>query len=275
LERSPLAYFPAECRMLSALLGQKGKSRITLLPFFLARRRGRPLLSSSHPEVDFRRRRVVKAWAVPLVGTLVAAFASSARADAGDTVTYGYDALGRLVAVSTSGGPNSGQAVAVGYDPAGNRCNYSLSTTGAPATGCTGGGGTNQPPVAVDDSGSMDNCADALFAVLANDSDPDGNLPLALVSVSGGGTRGTASISGTQIVFTPSGVTGTATVTYVMRDSLGATAGATLTIAIADGGCGSQQMSAAPQGAASDSAAPADSEPSEPPPEPPPPESGR
>ena len=87
----------------------------------------------------------------------------------------------------------------------------------------------------------MSRCVAAQFPVLLNNSDPDGNTPLALVSVSGGGARGTPSISGTNILFEPSGATGTASVSYTMRDSLGATASATLTITITNGSCGPPQ----------------------------------
>jgi hypothetical protein len=177
--------------------------------------------------------------------------ATADPAVASDTVDYGYDALGRLIQVSVTGGPIGGTLTTTGYDPAGNRCNYRLSTTGAagttacaaPGGGGGGGGGTNQPPVAVNDSGSIADCQDTNFAVLANDSDPDGNLPLALVSVSGSSARGTAEKSGNTVLFKVSGIAGTATVTYVMSDSLGATDSATLTITI--GGC-TQQLTAQP-----------------------------
>ena len=86
----------------------------------------------------------------------------------------------------------------------------------------------------------MTKCLEKTFAVLANDYDPDGNTPLSLVSVSGGGTRGTPSISGTSVLFTPNGITGTANVTYVVQDSLGAQASGSLTITITSGTCGNQ-----------------------------------
>lgn len=183
---------------------------------------------------------VSKAIFIPVA--IVAAAAAISAPAASETVTYSYDALGRLVGTSTSGGPNDGVGVGTTYDPAGNRCTYTVGGAGGGGSAeCPGGGGDppgNQLPAAVDDSGSMTRCAEKTFAVLSNDSDPDGNLPLALVGVSYGGTRGSASISGTGILFTPSGVTGTAAVGYVMRDSLGATDSATLTISITNGDCG-------------------------------------
>ena len=51
----------------------------------------------------------------------------SAPACAQETVTYSYDALGRLVASTTSGGPNSGVSTGIGYDPAGNRSTYTVT----------------------------------------------------------------------------------------------------------------------------------------------------
>lgn len=56
----------------------------------------------------------------------------SQAAVAAETVTHQYDALGRLVSSTTSGGPTSGMQVGTAYDPAGNRT--SQSTSGAPAT---------------------------------------------------------------------------------------------------------------------------------------------
>ena len=168
-----------------------------------------------------------------------------ATAFAGETITYTYDALGRLTGVATAGGPNAGTTIATTYDPAGNRCTYILNdgvgTGPANPAGCTSDGGGNQPPVAANDTGSMTRCLAKSFAVLANDSDPDGNLPLALVSVSYGGLRGTASVSGSSILFEPNDITGTATVTYVMRDSLNDTDSATLTITITNGTCPAPQ----------------------------------
>lgn len=59
------------------------------------------------------------------------------QAIASETITYRYDALGRLVAMSNTGAVNDGLATSVAYDPAGNRLSYGV--TGA---GGTGGGGT-------------------------------------------------------------------------------------------------------------------------------------
>ncbi len=52
-------------------------------------------------------------------------------ASASETVTYSYDAKGRLTNVQHTGGPASGTAVAYAYDPADNRT--SVTVAGAPA----------------------------------------------------------------------------------------------------------------------------------------------
>lgn len=52
---------------------------------------------------------------------------------AGETITYTYDALGRLAEAQSSGTVNNGQDVAISYDAAGNRTNYTVTGAG-PAT---------------------------------------------------------------------------------------------------------------------------------------------
>lgn len=49
---------------------------------------------------------------------------------ASETTTYSYDALGRLVTVSVSGGPVGGTQTSTAFDPAGNRTSYAV--TGVP-----------------------------------------------------------------------------------------------------------------------------------------------
>lgn len=52
-----------------------------------------------------------------------------------ETITYSYDALGRLRASSVSGGPDNGTNTAICYDPASNRERY-VTTKGGTAA-CT------------------------------------------------------------------------------------------------------------------------------------------
>lgn len=58
---------------------------------------------------------------------------------ANETVTYSYDALGRLVGSSTTGTVNSGLGNAIVYDAPGNRASYAV----------TGSANSSLPPSAV------------------------------------------------------------------------------------------------------------------------------
>ena len=63
----------------------------------------------------------------------VLALTTSAVAEASETVTYKYDALGRLVSTSISGGPSSGVVWIYTLDPAGNRSRVQVSGTATPS----------------------------------------------------------------------------------------------------------------------------------------------
>ncbi|MET4898986.1 hypothetical protein RN629_17940 [Sphingomonadaceae bacterium jetA1] len=67
---------------------------------------------------------------------LCATLGFSSLAQAQDTTTYTYDALGRLVGSKTSGSQST--ATTIGYDAAGNRTNYTVtgaaSGSGDPGT---------------------------------------------------------------------------------------------------------------------------------------------
>jgi hypothetical protein len=58
-------------------------------------------------------------------------FATATPAAASETITYAYDALGRLVAVSRSGTVNNGASASYGYDPANNRTSVTSTAGGA------------------------------------------------------------------------------------------------------------------------------------------------
>jgi outer membrane protein OmpA-like peptidoglycan-associated protein len=89
----------------------------------------------------------------------------------------------------------------------------------------------NRGPVAVDDAATVRNDATVTVAVLANDSDPDGDT-LTIAAV-GSPANGTATIAGTAITYAPrAGFTGTDTFTYTVRDPSGLTATARVTIVV-------------------------------------------
>jgi hypothetical protein len=69
-----------------------------------------------------------------------------------------------------------------------------------------------------------------MIDVLANDTDANGDYPLALQSVSD--TFSYASVSGSSIYWSGTGRTGVHTVSYVVVDSRGATSTGTLTVTV-------------------------------------------
>ncbi|UVL58677.1 cadherin-like domain-containing protein [Pseudomonas sp. B21-035] len=94
----------------------------------------------------------------------------------------------------------------------------------------------NQPPLAVNDTASTLGVA-LPINVLGNDSDPDGNVPLTVASVTQPALgRGTVSSDGNQVTYTPPAVILAAfstTFTYIARDSAGAlSAPATVTVQV-------------------------------------------
>ena len=89
---------------------------------------------------------------------------------------------------------------------------------------------TNRPPVAADDAGSTPKNVAVTIPVLANDSDPDGD---ALTIVSFSPTNGTAFVSGTNLVFTPTpAFIGTGFVLYTISDGFGGTNSALLMVTV-------------------------------------------
>jgi hypothetical protein len=92
----------------------------------------------------------------------------------------------------------------------------------------------NTAPTAVNDSGSMRRCANSSFNVLANDSDADGDTPLAVVSVTG---NGFSVGSSTTVAVDSTGLSSGAYGVYTVQDTRGATATATLTVTISGGSC--------------------------------------
>jgi hypothetical protein len=74
----------------------------------------------------------------------LACIVGSAQLPAQESISYTYDALGRLVKVDHGlTGPNANLVASYTYDPVDNRCGVNVSTTGAGGTGtCASTGGT-------------------------------------------------------------------------------------------------------------------------------------
>lgn len=96
---------------------------------------------------------------------------------------------------------------------------------------------SNQPPVAMPDSAATQAGTPVVVNVLANDTDPDRNLPLSVVSLAQPDSgKGTVASDGTQVIYTPpQQVTApfTTSFTYQARDALGAESASPATVSIA------------------------------------------
>jgi hypothetical protein len=87
----------------------------------------------------------------------------------------------------------------------------------------------NQPPVANADTTSFNCSVYQTVNLVANDTDPENNVPLHLVSITG---PGSATVTSTTSVTIGENSTGTFTFSYVVADSLGATSTGQLTATV-------------------------------------------
>lgn len=171
-------------------------------------------------------------------GAAALALAGAAAASAGETITYRYDALGRLIQATSTGSINDQLYRQYVYDRAGNRRQTALGTGTPPAFPPPEPLPPNQAPVTAADTLSVPRCGSNFKNVTANDSDPEDHLPLALVSVSAG-TLGAASVfDGDQVFYEAGSSAGTDVLTYTVEDSLGAASNGTLTVTVlSQGSC--------------------------------------
>ncbi len=150
------------------------------------------------------------------------------RPRAGETISYGYDARGRLVTVSRSGSVNNGVGATYTLDKEGNRTQVVVAGVG--------GSGVL---VANPDGGNFttwDVCqVPPMLNVLANDSDSGGHYPLQLVSRYPRGLSRIAVVG--YIRFSGGwtagwGIAGTYVATYVVENSIHEQASAQATFVI-------------------------------------------
>ena len=114
-----------------------------------------------------------------------------------------------------------------------DRNRYNQRLTGRSGFFDFGGFTTNEPPVAVDDTGSMPQDSTATFNVLSNDSDPDGDALTLTISSPPAAVVGTATLVNGEIQFAPAaGSTATAVIGYTITDGNGGTDSATLTVTV-------------------------------------------
>jgi YD repeat-containing protein len=197
----------------------------------------------------------MRARSLLLAGVACAVLLAGPSSQASENTVYVYDALGRLITSTRTGGPSSGVTMATCFDPAGNRSQYFVGTSGVPAcatpapdpTPTPTPTPTNHPPIAAADSYSVATCSETWLSVKANDSDPDGD-PITLIAASNSGYYATPYVSDPQIDYWANNHNGTDTVTYTIQDSHGATATGTATINISGNPNCTGEMSKAPGG---------------------------
>ena len=162
-------------------------------------------------------------------------------ANAAETVAYSYDARGRLIKVIRSGSAQSNSNVTTDYthDKANNRKQFvTINSPNSPGTPPPPPPPSNQPPVAnPDNAGSMQVCKTKNVVVTANDTDPEGNVPLVVTAASGNGAMEASVFNATTIQLISSSVTGSQSANYTVRDSLGASSTGTVTVNVSGGIC--------------------------------------
>jgi hypothetical protein len=84
-------------------------------------------------------RKLYQMRAVSLIAivTILISVLNSVGVEAAETVTYKYDALGRLKKTTKAGGPANGQQTKTNHDAAGNRkCQSTSGVGGTVSTSC-------------------------------------------------------------------------------------------------------------------------------------------
>jgi Bacterial Ig domain len=189
------------------------------------------------------------------IATSVMATAIGCQVGANETISYSYDAKGRLIQVARSGSINDGSSTAYSYDNADNRKALSVSNSSAPPAPTpptppppppppppSG----NLPPVAnPDNAESMGACSFRTVSVTNNDTDPEGNMPLTVIDASGTVDLFASVVNNSSIQLESTSAAGTRSVTYTVADSFGATAIGMVTVNIL-GGSGCNNLRVAP-----------------------------
>jgi hypothetical protein len=150
-----------------------------------------------------------------------------------ETATYTYDALGRLVSATYSGGPRDSKQTGLNYDPAGNRTRYSY------------GGNTTTPTssmTALNPSDTLSGSTAYSFAPTKFEQNGVGPSIVSFAVPSGGGSASIASGGASVSYTTPAANRGidacttgdnkVFTIPVVVRDSSGATVTSTFTVTI-------------------------------------------
>lgn len=151
-------------------------------------------------------------WRSLLAAVLLTCLMPALPVSASETVSYAYDARGRLVSVVCSGTVNDGVSASYSYDKADNRANVAVTT---------GGGGT-PPSFSVNDV-SVTEGSPLLFTVSRAGS-TSSNCSISYATANGTATSPTyyTPASGT-LTFTPAQTTQTVSVTAIDKSRLNGT----------------------------------------------------
>jgi large repetitive protein len=153
----------------------------------------------------------------------------------GNTLTYSATGLPAGLSINATTGVISGTIDRSASQPNGGIYNVVVTASdgnGGSVTSSFGWTVTNPAPTAANDTASTNEDAPVTIAVLANDSDPDGD-PLSVASASA--VNGTVVINANgTITYTPrANFNGTDTITYAITDGQGGMAMATVTVTVA------------------------------------------
>lgn len=171
----------------------------------------------------------------------------AAVAFAGETITYSYDDLGRLVRSSYSGTVNDNQIHTTCFDENDNRTRYRSDPLGVPATCPTPVSapiGTptpppppppNNPPIANTDVVNVPACAGVLANLVVNDTDPDGDT-LMIVSVQTSSVADVSIYDQQRISVTGYWPNTHGWITYTISDGRGGSATGSIHIIVGGGG---------------------------------------
>ena len=168
-----------------------------------------------------------------LVG--VSCIVMSYTAMAAETTTFQYDAQGRLIQSTRSGGPADGVVKVTSFDFAGNRTNQTVTGASSGLALSSPLAPSNNPPAAITEYGSMQVCTISTFNVTENHTDPGGDMPLFLISASG--PLSPIVTGANSIRVTSESGTGEYAITYTIQDAQGVTADGILNVDVSGGSC--------------------------------------
>jgi hypothetical protein len=160
-----------------------------------------------------------------------ATFPAFAYADSVYTASLLTRAADRILSfVDPVLGKPNGNATVLAWPPV-DPAPRAISPTPEVALVCAAAPPPNRPPVAVADVAITSAGVPVIVAVLANDSDPDGN-PITVTAVTDG-SGGTVANNGSSVTYTPgAGFTGADAFSYTIADGAGGTATAPVTVTV-------------------------------------------